>query len=95
VKPPELKCVLAEHAGIDVSSLDPRLNQLRKKTDVQRLAAALKLPGLWMRIVILYMQTASSPRRGDQPQSRRDVEALRVLWKTIQWPPDPRPKAES
>jgi uncharacterized membrane protein len=38
----KVQCVLAEHAGIDLSSIDPRLQQLRKKTDVQQLAAALE-----------------------------------------------------
>ena len=34
-----LQCVIAERAGIDLASIDPRLDQLR--TDVQRLAAEL------------------------------------------------------
>ena len=37
----KLQCVLAEHAGIDLNSIDPRLHQLRKKTDIHGLAAAL------------------------------------------------------
>jgi hypothetical protein len=39
----KVQCVLAEQAGIDLTTIDPRLHQLRKKTDVQRLAAALDL----------------------------------------------------
>src|SRR6478735_5474456 len=38
----KLQCRLAEHAGIDVSSVDPRLEQLLAQTDVQRLAAAIE-----------------------------------------------------
>ena len=36
-----MQCVLAERAGIDLASIDPRLDQLRNQTDVQRLAAVL------------------------------------------------------
>jgi uncharacterized membrane protein len=37
----KMQCLLAERAGIDVAGVDPRLEQLRTQTDVQRLAAAL------------------------------------------------------
>jgi uncharacterized membrane protein len=37
----KVQCALAEHAGIDLSSVDPRLHHLRQKTDVHGLAAAL------------------------------------------------------
>jgi uncharacterized membrane protein len=37
----KLQCLLAERAGVDVTGVDPRLDQLRTRTDVQRLAAAL------------------------------------------------------
>jgi uncharacterized membrane protein len=36
-----VQCVLAERAGIDLASIDPRLEQFRHRTDVQRLAAVL------------------------------------------------------
>jgi hypothetical protein len=36
-----MQCALAERAGIDLAGIDPRLDQLRNRTDVQRLAAAL------------------------------------------------------
>jgi uncharacterized membrane protein len=36
-----MQCALAERAGIDLASIDPRLDQLRNQTDVQRLAAVL------------------------------------------------------
>jgi uncharacterized membrane protein len=36
-----MQCLLAERAGIDVATVDPRLDQLRNQTDVQRLAEAL------------------------------------------------------
>jgi uncharacterized membrane protein len=36
-----LQSVMAERAGIDLASIDPRLDQLRHRTDVQRLAAEL------------------------------------------------------
>ena len=38
----KMQCLLAEGAGIDLTSVDPRLDQLRSRTDVQRLAAALE-----------------------------------------------------
>jgi uncharacterized membrane protein len=38
----KLQCLLAERAGIDVTSVEPRLDQLRTRTDVQRLAATLE-----------------------------------------------------
>ena len=37
----KMQWVLAEKAGIDPPSVDPRLEQLRARTDVQKLAAAL------------------------------------------------------
>lgn len=37
----KMQCLLAEHAGIDVGDVDPRLEQLRNRTDVQRLAATI------------------------------------------------------
>jgi uncharacterized membrane protein len=37
----KLQCLLAERAGIDVSAVDPRLDQLRTHTDVQQLAATI------------------------------------------------------
>jgi len=37
----KMQCVLAEKAGIDLPAVDPRLEQLRARTDVQKLAAAL------------------------------------------------------
>jgi uncharacterized membrane protein len=36
-----LQCVLAERAGIDLATIDPRLDQFRHRTDVLRLAAEL------------------------------------------------------
>ena len=36
-----LQCQIAEHAGLDVSAVEPRLDQLRSHTNVPRLAAAL------------------------------------------------------
>jgi uncharacterized membrane protein len=36
-----LQCRLAERAGIDVSDVDPRLEQLQTRTDVQQLAATI------------------------------------------------------
>lgn len=38
----KLQCLLAERAGIEVADIDPRLDQLRNRTDVQRLAATLE-----------------------------------------------------
>jgi uncharacterized membrane protein len=38
----KMQCLLAESAGIDLTSVDPRLDQLRSRTDVPRLAAALE-----------------------------------------------------
>jgi uncharacterized membrane protein len=35
----KLQCLLAERAGIDVTGVDPRLDELRTHTDVQQLAA--------------------------------------------------------
>jgi uncharacterized membrane protein len=37
----KMQCLLAEHAGIDVASVDPLLEHLRSRTDVQRLAATI------------------------------------------------------
>jgi len=37
----KLQCLLADRAGIDVASVDSRLDQLRSQTDVQRLAATI------------------------------------------------------
>ena len=37
----KLQCLLAERAGIDVTSVDPRLDELRTHTDVQQLAATI------------------------------------------------------
>jgi uncharacterized membrane protein len=37
----KVQCALAERAGVDLTGIDPRLDQLRRRTDVQRLAAAL------------------------------------------------------
>ncbi len=37
----KLQCLLAERAGIDVTGVDPRLEQLRTHTDVQQLAATI------------------------------------------------------
>ena len=37
----KLQCLLAERAGIDVTGVDPWLNQLRSRTDVQQLAATI------------------------------------------------------
>lgn len=37
----KLQCVLAERAGIDVSAVDPRLDELRTHTDVHQLAASI------------------------------------------------------
>jgi uncharacterized membrane protein len=36
-----MQCLLAERAGIDVAKVDPLVDQLRKQTDVERLAATL------------------------------------------------------
>jgi uncharacterized membrane protein len=36
-----VQCLLAERAGIDIASIDPRLEQLRTHTDVPRLTATL------------------------------------------------------
>jgi uncharacterized membrane protein len=36
-----VQCLLAEHAGIDLDTRDPRLAQLRTRTDVRQLAVAL------------------------------------------------------
>jgi uncharacterized membrane protein len=38
----KMQCLLAERAGIDVAAVDPRLDQLRTRTDVHRLAATLE-----------------------------------------------------
>jgi len=38
----KVQCLLAERAGIDLTSVDSRLDQLRNQTDVQRLAVALE-----------------------------------------------------
>jgi uncharacterized membrane protein len=37
----KMQCLLAERAGIDITGIDPRLDQLRSHTDVQRLAATI------------------------------------------------------
>ena len=37
----KLQCLLAEHAGIDISGIDPRLDHMRGHTDVQRLAETI------------------------------------------------------
>lgn len=37
----KLQCLLAEHAGIDISGIDPRLDHMRSHTDVQRLAETI------------------------------------------------------
>jgi uncharacterized membrane protein len=37
----KMQCLLAERAGIDVTGVDPRLEQLRTHTDVQQLAATI------------------------------------------------------
>jgi len=37
----KLQCLIAERAGIDVTAVDPRLDQLRTHTDVQQLAATI------------------------------------------------------
>lgn len=37
----KLQCLLAERAGIDVTGVDPRLDELRTHTDVQQLAATI------------------------------------------------------
>jgi uncharacterized membrane protein len=37
----KLQCLLAERAGIEVTGVDPRLDQLRTHTDVQQLAATI------------------------------------------------------
>jgi uncharacterized membrane protein len=38
----KMQCLLAERAGIDITGIDPRLDQLRSQTDVQRLAATIE-----------------------------------------------------
>jgi uncharacterized membrane protein len=37
----KMQCLLAERAGIDVTGIDPRLDQLRSQTNVSELAATL------------------------------------------------------
>lgn len=37
----KMQCLLAERAGIDIGTVDPRIDQLRTRTDVQRLAATI------------------------------------------------------
>lgn len=37
----KMQCLLAERAGIDLTGVDDRLDQLRSHTDVQQLAAAI------------------------------------------------------
>jgi uncharacterized membrane protein len=37
----KLQCLLAERAGIDLAGVDPRLEQLRTHTDVEKLAATI------------------------------------------------------
>jgi uncharacterized membrane protein len=37
----KMQCLLAERAGIDIAGVDPRLDQLRSQTDVQRLAKTI------------------------------------------------------
>src|SRR4029077_15836633 len=37
----KMQCLLAERIGIDVTGVDPRLEQLRTRTDVQQLAATI------------------------------------------------------
>ncbi len=37
----KIQCLLAERAGIDVTDIDPRLDQLRAHTDVQQLAQTI------------------------------------------------------
>ena len=37
----KMQCLLAEQAGIDLTGIDPRLDQLRSHTDVQQLAATI------------------------------------------------------
>ena len=37
----KMQCLLAERAGIDVAGVDPRIDQLRSRTDVQQLAATI------------------------------------------------------
>jgi len=38
----KVQCLLAERAGIDLSCVDPRIEELRSHTDVQRLAATIE-----------------------------------------------------
>lgn len=39
----KLQCLLAERAGIDLTRVDPKLDQFRSRTDVQHLAATIDL----------------------------------------------------
>ena len=38
----KMQCLLAEHAGIDITGIDPRLDHMRGQTDVQRLANTIE-----------------------------------------------------
>jgi len=62
----KLQCLLADRAGIDVASVDPRLDQLLSQTDVQRLAATIETE----------MATATLSPSGEEPavqEMRRDL----------------------
>lgn len=61
-----LQCRLAERAGIDVSDVDPRLEQLRTRTDVQQLAATIATE----------MASTSPPEDHDGPNRSNRVQEI-------------------
>ncbi len=61
-----LQCRLAERAGIDVSDVDPRLEQLRTRTDVQQLAATIATE----------MASTSPPEDHDGPNRSNRIQEI-------------------
>jgi uncharacterized membrane protein len=61
-----VQSALAERAGIDLTGIDPRLDQLRHQTDVQRLAETLEME--------LAAVEASEGRAGAAVHSTRSLE---------------------
>ena len=55
-----MQCLLAERAGIDIAGVDPRLDQLRGQTDVQRLAATIDTEMASVETVMLQQDDAGS-----------------------------------
>jgi uncharacterized membrane protein len=57
----KMQCLLAERAGIDVTDVDPRLDQLRKHTDVHQLAATIASEMASIEPTIVHREGTPSP----------------------------------